>query len=376
MYDSSNYWKLGLFVVTCVGLGVATLFWLGAGTLRSTRPVFLVTYFDESVQGLSVGASVKFRGVSIGEVESIRVSGDTMHLEVLCRAFEHATQSIPWLATGDSQVVPRPVPELRAQLTSANLTGQKYVALDIVDPDRRTAPELPDAVRPPEVADLYIPSRPSTLKSFEDALNNALDLFDEVGPDVGSMVTNLEALLRGVEQAHLPDEARTSLARLRETLDTADRAVAAFHGRVEDVDTGRLAASTDRLLNRATDAVDSLRHVVDSLVDHDAPETKLSTRLDGLLDLASREIRAARLPETTSAIREGSGAVTRAATSVTVAADQIAMLTDDLELTLQTLRQTVDSVRGLIEVIEHDPSSILRGRTYGAPPPMSGKTSG
>ena len=65
--NSTNYWKLGAFVLGGIALAFAVLVWLGAGDWnRKTRTI--VTYFDESVQGLEVGAALKFRGVPVGTV--------------------------------------------------------------------------------------------------------------------------------------------------------------------------------------------------------------------------------------------------------------------------------------------------------------------
>ena len=59
--NRSNEWKVGAFVVGGVIAAVATLFWLGAARFNS-ETIERVTFLDESVQGLEVGAPVKVRG--------------------------------------------------------------------------------------------------------------------------------------------------------------------------------------------------------------------------------------------------------------------------------------------------------------------------
>lgn len=369
MDETGSYWKLGLFVVVAISLGIATLFWLGAGSLQSERPLRLVTYFDESVQGLSVGAEVKFRGVKIGEIASIAISEDMSHLEVVSTIFRDAVKNNRWFHTG-STTVPHPIPELRAQLVSANLTGQKFVSLEPVGATVRSGSEnVPEGIRPPPDCDLFIPSRPSTLKSFEDALNNALVLFGDIGPDVGSIVSSLETMLRNAQDAGLPEQARGALADLRQTLERASGAAGSFQSRVDGVDTAALSSASITLIERSTHAVDTLQTLLDSITTDGAPETHLSRRLGALMDFATDEIRRARVPDTTQDIRDAATAVRTAANSVEGTSNQIGQLTDDLELTLRSLRETIDALRGLILVLEHDPSSILRGRTYGTPPP-------
>ena len=62
----ANKYKLGIFVLTGIGLLIAGLFLLGLAETFKPKINF-ITYFDESVQGLEVGAAVKFRGVTIGK---------------------------------------------------------------------------------------------------------------------------------------------------------------------------------------------------------------------------------------------------------------------------------------------------------------------
>jgi len=70
--QTTNHWKLGLFVVVGMGLALATVFWLGLRRLnRDAIPI--VTYFDESVQGLDVGSPVKFRGQLRGDRAQVLV---------------------------------------------------------------------------------------------------------------------------------------------------------------------------------------------------------------------------------------------------------------------------------------------------------------
>ena len=65
-----NYFKIGLFVLAAVVLLVILLIALGAGNFGSKK-IYFETYFDESVQGLSSGSTVHFRGFPIGKVERI-----------------------------------------------------------------------------------------------------------------------------------------------------------------------------------------------------------------------------------------------------------------------------------------------------------------
>ena len=63
---------IGAFVLGALALIVVAVVALGSGRFfRQTRE--FVLYFDSSVNGLRVGAPVKFKGVEIGAVKDIRL---------------------------------------------------------------------------------------------------------------------------------------------------------------------------------------------------------------------------------------------------------------------------------------------------------------
>ena len=65
-----NYFKLGLFVLVGMIMIMGSVFYLGFQD-KFTDKVEFVTYFDQSVQGLTEGSSVKASGVNIGTVTNI-----------------------------------------------------------------------------------------------------------------------------------------------------------------------------------------------------------------------------------------------------------------------------------------------------------------
>src|SRR6202795_3825159 len=67
---------VGAFVLGAVPLAVAAVVILGSGRLFTPQHLF-VLYFSSDVNGLKVGAPVKFRGVEIGSVTAILLSVGT-----------------------------------------------------------------------------------------------------------------------------------------------------------------------------------------------------------------------------------------------------------------------------------------------------------
>ncbi len=232
------------------------------------------TYFRESVQGLDVGAPVKFRGVTLGQVTDIglvtaeymgAVAADPSRAEVRMVV-------VRWLI--DPKRMGK-VPDsgtaislgLRARLGSQGITGLAYIELDFVDPKRFPAETVPWTPR-----DEYLPSMPSTITQVQDAaqalatklqkvdLERMVTAVQAVLDDVhdqlatgsaGAALTDLAALAHtlrgGAEAADLPGmmtELRATTAALRATLDGKEtRNLLASSAQAAD----RLAAATAKL---------------------------------------------------------------------------------------------------------------------------------
>src|SRR5436190_13648855 len=78
----ANPVAIGAFVVGALGLVVAGLIVFG-GVHIFNRPLKVVMFFDESVNGLAVGAPIAYRGVKVGTVTSIRTHVGTSRIAVL-----------------------------------------------------------------------------------------------------------------------------------------------------------------------------------------------------------------------------------------------------------------------------------------------------
>ena len=75
MSHKANPAIIGVFVVGAIVLTVVSILFFGSIHLF-TRTERLVVFFEESVNGLDIGAPVKFNGVPIGEVTGIHLSFD------------------------------------------------------------------------------------------------------------------------------------------------------------------------------------------------------------------------------------------------------------------------------------------------------------
>jgi paraquat-inducible protein B len=238
--------------------------------------------FDGSVRGLSVGAPLDFRGVTIGEVVRIGVSVDpktlAFHMPVEVKLFprrlaaRHFTGDI--LPPAESEEVRHSRMKLlvdhglRAQLRSGNLlTGQLYVALEFF-------PDAPKATidltkRPPE-----IPTIPGTFEELQETLTGIVKKLDklqieEIGGDARRVLASLDETLKGVDGLLKSVDANL-VPDLRRTLDTASQTLKSAEGTLKSAE-GTLSSvsplqsdlqQTLRELNRTLTAVRALAEML------------------------------------------------------------------------------------------------------------------
>lgn len=163
MSRRANPTSIGLFVVGAIVLALLGVGALGSNWFWTSRTTF-VSYFNESVNGLDVGAPVKFKGVPIGEVSDVKIRID-LEDETFQVPVQYAIDLEPVTDT-TGMPINLDNPELlqdqierglRAQLQLESfVTGQLYVELTYVsDPEtavqvRREAPypEIPTELSP------------------------------------------------------------------------------------------------------------------------------------------------------------------------------------------------------------------------------------
>jgi len=241
--QTTNHWKLGLFVVAGIGLGLATVFWLGLRRLnRDSIP--LVTYFDESVQGLDTGSPVKFRGVTLGNVSTITVAPDHRHVEVWMRIYTDELRRM-----GFDPERPRD-PMLRPQLASAGITGVKFVQFDTFPPGRYPEPDLPYAV--PE--SYYVPAVPSTLKGLEEIANEIIARLPKLQDQFGDTLAEAKKSLRTLSD--LAGWVKSDDSGVKKLVATLDETVRTLQRSIRDAElaqtTGSVRAAAGNVGGAAT----------------------------------------------------------------------------------------------------------------------------
>ena len=263
MSAEQKYFKLGAFVLGAITVLVAGVVVLGAGTLFKKK--FTVeTYVDESVQGLDVGAPVKFRGVRIGELEKVdfvaRAYGVKEGKIRLVMQF-HPDQT-PGVAQGDVKEACHELSEkgMRIRLASAGLTGGTYLELDLMEPKEHPPMEISWT---PEFA--YIPSVQSTNIRLTTHVENILEhvekmRLDTISEKIVLLLESLDGIVKRVDPA---------LADLK-TVSTGADGLIKDARRLINEDLGRdlkalVATSRDVMAQEVGPAVKSMRVAVEHI---------------------------------------------------------------------------------------------------------------
>ena len=193
-------------------------------------PLTVVMRFNQSLRGLSVGASVDFRGIELGEVTAIGVEYDpkarnftmpvTMNLypDRLGSRFR-ASMEIASEAARMELLRKLVSNGLRGQLRTGNLlTNQLYVALDMFP---KAAPVQIDASRTP----LELPTVPNTLDELQVQVADIARKLDQIpfadiSKNLNGTLKNADSLFKQLD-TQLAPQARETLAAAQKTFGTA-----------------------------------------------------------------------------------------------------------------------------------------------------------
>jgi paraquat-inducible protein B len=318
---TESHATVGAFVLGGILLVLAAIILFGKFNLFNPS-IQAAVIFQDSINGLSVGAPVTFRGVRVGAVESISIEFDsktqvayipvTIRLEpgraLVTRTNNAESIDLAGLITRG----------LRAQLnTQSFVTGQSEIDLDF---DPASAP-----VMHPNIATLpEIPTRQSTLQKAREQLSQ-LPL-QELAADTTATLQSLRGLAEKLDEDLPP-----LVASLKDTSDKSAQTVAIVGEAIKDLqvkldttlDTfGQVAASGEQQLNQRGAELHTL------LASSNQTMVQARDLLGDLRSLTSE----------------------RAASRV------------NIDSTLRDLAAAAASLRGFANDVEHNPQLLLTGR--------------
>src|SRR5262245_32769744 len=275
---------IGAFVVGAIVLAVVAIAVWGSGRFFQ-KAYNCVCYFPGSVNGLNLGAPVKFRGVQVGEVTDVRlrykqVRGDP-RVPVFLKLDEDRVREL-----GAEQAPTREVMQdyvnrgMRARLQTLSIvTGVLYVdllpgsPLVLVQAEDAPVPELPTLPTPLEEMTKSVGEILAELRAID---------FERIGKGVNEAIANVNGVLGKPELRHAVDQ-------LPELVANAKRLVANL-----DTRTGPVLTSAKGTADEARRAAESLRATVDYIHALVAPDSALAvgmTRTVGDLGEAARALR-------------------------------------------------------------------------------------
>jgi len=233
---------VGAFVLGAVGLILASVVVFGSGNLFRKTHEFVI-YFAGDINGLRVGAPVKFKGVEIGAVKRIKlrleqeVNRDNGKLRAEVRIpviieldedkiVSHGGSAID---LSDPHTIPNLIREgMRAQLGSDSfVTGLMYVALDI-------QPNTPiQMVAPPGSPLQEIPAVPNTLEQAQAVAVRIFERLDKV--DFAAVFTQMTGMLDSIRQITNSPSLREAVNNSEKTREQLDRALDTAHQTLDTV---------------------------------------------------------------------------------------------------------------------------------------------
>ena len=321
MSKKANPTFVGLFIVIGVALGVIGLLLFSSSRLFG-RSVSCVLYFNSSLNGLSRGAPVKYRGVTIGSVTKLMIrynqATNDYSMPVIVEIQENLLQQRleDTLLFKDAESFERAVARgVRGTLEAESIvTGVLYVGLDM-DP---TAPppvfhqlkplyvEIP--TRPTEIQQLMENLAHVDFKGLEDKLSSLIVKLDSaIGSlNVGELSGRITNLVNSLNRVASSPEITNTLISIQRTMGEYRLLAEKLNSRVDP-----LAGDITNTLAQANQTLGQLRGAVQDLDSMLAPDSPLR---------------------------------------------------NDLSLALEQLAGASQSVSALAEFLERHPNSLLTGR--------------
>jgi phospholipid/cholesterol/gamma-HCH transport system substrate-binding protein len=311
---------VGLFVAGGIAIALAAVIWLGlSGFLE--KGDYYVSYFNESVQGLDIDSPVKYRGVSIGRVESIGVAPDSKLIEVVLKI--ESSQKLE----GD----------IVAQLKSVGITGIMFVELD------RKKGEEPDRSPPLSFPSEYpiVASKPSEISELLQGIDAVLSQFKSL---------DLEGISNGIKGA---------IDKISQSVDDAN-----VKGISTEIESSLAGLEHILEYERWDRIMTSMERAGESL-------SALMDKAEGVVSEEEAEVREA-IEKFSDAMEKANVLLEKGTSFVGGADESQARLSRRLLVITQNLEQASESLKELIDLLADQPAQLIMGE----PPPRRNVESG
>lgn len=316
MENKAHYALIGTFVLTAIIGIVAFITFLTGGTFDDAVDKYVIK-FDGPVRGISVGGEVKYSGIKVGEIQSVRL--DPASPQIVLVAIE--VQKDTPLYTGSF-----------AQLEPQGLTGQNYVQL-FAGEQRLTLMKDQKNVNPPYI----IESKPAQIENLIDGgasvINNAGDalnrlslfLSEDAVDDFQGILNNLNSITGELAQAGISgDRVNAILGSMEKAGQDMSDATEAIAGLAKSLEEGT-AVRVDEFVVKAKNSLE-----------------KIDTAFDGIADFAQGGT------QTVMTVRESIRDLTQTALS-------------DMTDATSEFRRLAETLNRIADELERNPSAFIVG---------------
>jgi paraquat-inducible protein B len=344
--------KVGAFVIGGLVILVGAIMIIGSGRIfRRTHP--FVSYFDGSVNGLRAGASVKFKGVEVGKVDSIRIPGGLtptdQPIAVIFSLDGNKLEASGNRAGAMPKFLKGAIENgLRAQLeTDSLVTGVLFVSLSF-------APETPARVHDLLDGVMEIPTIPPPLQEIGAGIRSIVDRIDRYPFE--RVFDSLQKALDAFTEFSRSPEIHSAFSSLDSTLKELDLVMNEFRPHVEP-----LGARLRTLLERG-DALGSDLQL--GVSDGRATLTAVQTLSDRLSEVLPPLVK--NLEATSSRLESMAVTLQTMVESARVVLDPQAPLAVELRAGFREIGEAARALRALLELLEHNPGALVRGTSPAA----------
>ena len=320
MASRNTKFKVGIFVLVGLFIGISAVVYFGlSGFLEKGH--YYAAYFDESVQGLAKDSSVKYRGVTVGRVDSIGVAPDNTLIEVILKIEQ------------DIELT-----DIVAQLKSVGITGIMFVELDVKKPeDSDNAPKI---MFKPQYS--VIDTKPSDLKKYMASVENILNQLNSldvkgISDRAISTLDNVNHTIESLQAERISADIQNTFKRLDKILDPTEwqMMLDAFKSSGQ---------SMEKLIANVNDTVLNLNNTI--------------TRVDGIVKNNEEELTLA-IKNITDSMDEASLFLSQGSDLIDTTDKTVQHLHRYLIDTLQNLERASRHLNQSMEQIADQPSTLI-----------------
>lgn len=312
-----NKFKIGLFVISGIIVILGAIFLFGGSNIFKEE-IKLVTVYDESVQGLERGSQVKFRGVPVGKVTEIAILQNNSKIRIKMQIDPAAFVPVN---SNDAETIVSSAKEqgnelkmfiqqqikkgLQIRMEYAGITGFKYIEMNYFNaPENKLLPP-PEGL---EYDEIYIAAAPSILSDAIQNISTSLENISKIRFD--KISSSLENTAEKINEFIDNDSIQDTVKNLKNITGKIDRGM-----------NEKQIAEVSAALRQA---IQNFSMITEKLQKEDN--------------------------------------INKTATAIKGAGDAVIQSSESLESTLFKLNATLDKLTLLLNLLNENPSALLRGK--------------